>query len=157
MSASVFERICELLKGAGADFSVIEHAPVFTSEEAAAVRGTSLASGAKALVCRAGGAFRMFVLPANRRLDNRALRTAYGWRDVRFASKEEVFELTGLAPGAIPPLGSLFGLPTICDRLLIELQSINFNAGDHAKSVCLAAADYVRIEQPTIGHVSKPG
>ena len=47
--ASVFERLEEKLTAAGAAFEVTRHAPVFTSEEAAAVRGTTLASGAKAL------------------------------------------------------------------------------------------------------------
>jgi hypothetical protein len=33
-------------------------------------------------------------------------------------TSEEVMEMTGLAPGSIPPFGSLFGLPTLCDERL---------------------------------------
>ncbi len=43
MSASVFDRLHDKLQQAGITFTVLRHAPVFTSEEAAAVRGTSLA------------------------------------------------------------------------------------------------------------------
>jgi Ala-tRNA(Pro) deacylase len=149
--SSVFERLSEKLATAGVPFTVLRHAAVFTSEEAAAVRGTSLASGAKALVCKADDQFVLIVLPADRRLASKAVRQSAGIKNLRFASREEVQRLTGLAPGSIPPFGSLFGLPTWCDELLAEQPQINFNAGDHAISITLAQADFVRVEQPRLG------
>lgn len=62
-----------------------------------------------------------------------------------------MLERTGLAPGSIPPFGSLFGLPTLCDERLAENETINFNAGDHSISVSMPYADYVRVEQPELG------
>lgn len=150
MPASVFERIEEKLQQAGVPFTVLRHAPVYTSEEAAAVRGTPLSSGAKALIVKAGEAFMLLVLPADRKLDNRKARAGLGARALRFATREEVEQLTGLRPGAIPPLGSLFGLPTRCDPALADNPSINFNAGDHAVSVQMAYADYLAVEQPRL-------
>ena len=82
------------------------------------MRGTSLASGAKALVVKAGDKFVLIVLPADRKLDSKKAREAFGVKALRFASKEEVEQLTGLQPGSIPPFGSLFGLPTYCDPAL---------------------------------------
>src|ERR1700736_241203 len=115
MPISVFERIESWLKQQGVPFTVLRHEPVFTSEQAAAVRGTSLASGAKALVVKAGDKFVLIVLPADRKLDSKKARDAFGVKALRFASKEEVEQLTGLQPGSIPPFGSLFNLPTYCD------------------------------------------
>jgi Ala-tRNA(Pro) deacylase len=149
--SSVFERLSEMLTTAGVPFSVLRHAPVFNSEEAAAVRGTSLASGAKALVCKADERFVLIVLPADRRLASKAVRQSAGIKSLRFATREEVASLTGLAPGSIPPFGSLFGFPTWCDESLAEQPQINFNAGDHAISITLAYADFVRAEQPHLG------
>lgn len=146
---SVFGRVDNLLQQAGVAFTVLRHEPVFTSEQAAAVRGTSLSSGAKALIIKAD-AFVMFVLPADRKLDNRKARAALGTRALRFATREEVQELTGLQPGSIPPFGSLFGLTTYCDPALAENAAINFNAGDHAISVQMAYVDYVRVEKPSL-------
>jgi Ala-tRNA(Pro) deacylase len=60
-------------------------------------------------------------------------------------------ELTGLAPGSIPPFGSLFGLPTLCDERLGENEVIAFNAGDHSISVSMKYADYVQVEKPELG------
>ena len=93
----------------------------------------------------------MFVVPADRRLDSHAVRRAKGWRKLRFATREEVLELTGLAPGSIPPLGSLFGLPTLCDERLGDNEVINFNAGDHSLSVSMRCADYLLAEKPELG------
>src|SRR5262249_20334000 len=124
--------------------------PVYTSEQAAAVRGTSLASGAKALVIKAGDQFVLFVLPADRKLDSRKAREHLGVKSLRFASREEVEQLTGLQPGSIPPFGSLFGLPTYCDGALADNASINFNAGDHCISIQMAYSDYLAVEQPVL-------
>jgi Ala-tRNA(Pro) deacylase len=149
MSASVFDRLHERLQSSGITFTVLRHEPVYTSEQAAAVRGVPLASGAKALILKAGDNIILAVIPANRKLDSKKARTALGSRSIRFASREEVEQLTGLQPGSIPPFGSLFGLPTWCDPALGDNASINFNAGDHAISVQMAYADFVTLEKPT--------
>jgi len=148
MSASVFERLEQRLRENNIVFTVLRHKPVFTSEEAAAVRGVPLASGAKALILKANENFVLVVVPADRKLDSKKARVALGSRSLRFATREEVEQLTGLQPGSIPPFGSLFGLPTWCDPALGDNASINFNAGDHAISVQMAYVDFVALEQP---------
>jgi Ala-tRNA(Pro) deacylase len=151
MPPSVFQRVESLLQEHGIVFQVLRHEPVYTSEEAARVRGTPLASGAKALVCKGQEGFVMFVLPADRKLDSGAVRRAKGWRKLRFASREEVMQLTGLTPGSIPPFGSLFGLPTLCDERLGENEVINFNAGEHTVSLSMRYTDYLLVEKPESG------
>ncbi len=155
MSPTVVDRVIELLKEHDATFHVLRHEPVYTSQQAAEIRGTTLASGAKALICKAGNDFYMFVMPADRRIDNKQVRAELATRKLRFASPEELLELTGLAPGSIPPFGSLFSLPTWCDDALAQQPTINFNAGDHAVSVSLAFEDYVAIERPRMGRFSR--
>jgi Ala-tRNA(Pro) deacylase len=150
MAVTVFERLEAWLQQQGVTFAVLRHEPVFTSEQAAAVRGTPLASGAKALILKAGEGFVLAVLPADRKLDSKKARETLGVKGLRFASREEVEQLTGLQPGSIPPFGSLFGLKTYCDPALGENASINFNAGDHCISVQMPYAEFVRVESPTL-------
>jgi Ala-tRNA(Pro) deacylase len=152
---SVFDQVCQFLDGRSISYTVLRHAPVFTSEEAAAVRGTSLGSGAKALVCKADERFLMIVLPADRKLASKAFRSSAGIKSLRFASREEVETITGLAPGSIPPFGSLFGLPTWCDERLGEHPQINFNAGDHTISISMTYANYLAAEQPQLGRYAE--
>src|SRR5215469_9171296 len=101
MSASVFDRLHERLQASGVAFTVLRHEPVFTSEQAAAVRGVPLSSGAKALVIKADEAFALLVVPADRKLNSKKARAALGASSIRFANREEVERLTGLQPGSI--------------------------------------------------------
>ncbi len=156
MTPSVFDRLRHLLKENGATFSVRHHEPVYTSEQAAEVRGTTLASGAKALVVKAGERFVLLVVPADRKLSTRKVKESLGTKALRFATAEEVEQFTGLQPGSIPPFGSLFGLPTYCDPALGDNASINFNAGDHSISMNMTFPDYAKTERPTLGPLAAP-
>jgi len=149
--SEVLRRIEALLSGHGVAYQVLRHEPVFTSQQAAEVRGTPLSSGAKALICKGDDEWVLFVMPADLRLASKAVRRARGWRKLRFATREEVAELTGLQPGAIPPFGSLFGLTTLCDGRLAQNETINFNAGDRSISISMGYDDYVAVERPTLG------
>lgn len=148
--SSVFDRLHAKLSEAGTVFAVSHHEPVFTSEQAAAVRGVPLSSGAKALVVKTPDRFVMLVLPADRKLDSKKARAGLGVKSIRFATKEEVLELTSLQPGSIPPFGSLFNLKTFVDSALGADESINFNAGDHAISIQMRYADYLSVEKPQV-------
>jgi len=151
---SLFERLEAWLKDRQVPFSVSRHEPVYTSEEAARVRGSPLSSGAKALIVKAGERFIMLVLPADRRLANKKLRAALGVKGSRFATKEEVAQLTGLEPGSIPPFGSFFGLETHCDQALSQNESINFNAADHGISIQMKYTDYLAAESPRLAELT---
>jgi Ala-tRNA(Pro) deacylase len=52
--------------------------------------------------------------------------------------------------GAMPPFGSLYGLPTYCDTALEENDSIEFNAGTHQDSIRMTFEDFKRVGSPTI-------
>ena len=87
-------------------------------------------------------------------LDSKLVRKAFNLRSLRFATRGEVEQLTTLAPGSIPPFGSLFGFTTYCDEQLAAQATINFNAGDHAISVAMSFDDYMSVEAPRRGRFS---
>ena len=151
MSASVTERIQELLEDRAVSFTLKEHAPVKTSQEAADVRGTPLHEGAKALVFAADGVMVLAVVPAHRRVGTRAFKRAFGIKNLRMISPDELRDLTGLPVGAVPPFGSVLGLPTYVDRGLLANERISFNAGSRTASIVMACRDYVAVEEPLLG------
>jgi Ala-tRNA(Pro) deacylase len=144
------ERLEQWLRESGVAFEIFEHAPVRTSEEAARVRGTPLEQGAKALVVRAEDRFVHCVLPAHLRADNAALRAIVGTRKLRFATRDELLELTGCEPGAVPPFGHLFGLPVLVDETLCANERVAFNAGSNSVSIAMRADDLVRVSGATV-------
>jgi len=157
ISDRVVRQLSELLSERGAVFDLTSHREVRTSEEAAAVRGTSLHSGAKALLVKGDEGFTLLVMPADLSLDSSAARRRLGSKRMRFATPDELRDLTGLLPGSVPPFGSLFGLPTICDERLADNDKINFNAGSRCRSIQMTYTDYVRVESPALARIAKPG
>jgi Ala-tRNA(Pro) deacylase len=139
------EHLVTWLTAEGVPFRVHRHAPVHTSAEAAAARGTPLAAGAKALVIRADDRPVHLVLPADHRIDNARLRALLGARRLRFVTPEELRALTGCAPGAVPPFGNLFGLSVLVDEALTRVDEIAFNAGSREVSLTMRCADFLRL------------
>jgi len=155
MTPTPHQRLMARLDDANVEFTLFEHEPVYTSVEAARVRGTDLKSGAKALVLKSDHGFVLAVIPADLELDGPALRKHLGSRRLRFANRDELLDLTGLTPGAVPPFGSLFGLSSVCDVRLGENEKINFNAASHERSVQITFADYNRIEMPVLVPITR--
>ena len=149
------ERLERWLREQGVAFRLLEHVPVFTSEEASRVRGTPIEAGAKALVLRAEDQPVHVVLPGHRRVDNARVRAILGTRTLRFATPEELFALTGCVPGAVPPFGNLFGLPVLADTELAAREDIAFNAGSNAVSIVMRAADFIRLSEARVHPISR--
>ena len=135
----------DLLEAEGADFRVTHHDPVTTSAQAAAIRGTELRSGAKAMLVKTKSGFVLLVLAADRKVDWKLLAPLVGGKGARFATDEELRATTGLEKGAVPPLGRLFDVRTIYDASLLQVDSVNFNAGTQTDSVAMDRDDLIRI------------
>jgi Ala-tRNA(Pro) deacylase len=146
----VSERLAQWLRESGVPFEMVEHPPVRTSVEAARARNTRLEEGAKALVVRADERYLHCVLPAHLRADNAALRAIAGTRKLRFATRDELYTLTGCEPGAVPPFGNLFGLPVLLDEALCANERVAFNAGSTTVSITMRCADLVRVSGATV-------
>jgi len=155
-SDEVQAKLLALLRSEGVDFRLTHHDPVTTSAEAAAVRGAELRSGAKAMLVKTKTGFVLAVLAADRKVDWKLLASVVGGKGARFATDEELRHATGLSKGAVPPLGLLFGLRTLYDRSLLELETVNFNAGTHTDSVTMAREDLVRIGGGELAAFSAP-
>jgi Ala-tRNA(Pro) deacylase len=136
--------VVALLDSEGVEYRLTHHEPVTTSEAAAAARGVGLNTGAKAMVVKGKDGFALVVLAADRKVDWKLLAPLVG-KSPRFASAEELQELTGLSKGAVPPFGGLFGLRTIYDESLLDVEWVNFNAGSHTDSVSMRREDMIRI------------
>jgi Ala-tRNA(Pro) deacylase len=152
---AVTERLVRWLRDLGVSFRIMDHAPVFTSEEAARVRGTPLEAGAKALVLYAANQPIQVVLPGHRRIDNARVRAVVATRTLRFATPEELWTLTGCVPGAVPPFGNLFGLPVLVDEALTAREEIAFNAGSNTRSIIMRAEDFLRLSDGRVHRLSR--
>ncbi len=145
-------RIRQLLKHAGVAAREVEHVPTATSEESALARGERLYVGAKALLLKTDELFRLFVLPADAKLDSAAVKSELKLKKLRFATREELFELTGLVPGSVPP----FGTPVLPFELFADCNigskedKVAFNVGFLTRSMIMTATDWKQVAQPRV-------
>lgn len=147
----VLTRLREYLQSAGVEFREIEHAPTHTSEESARARGEELKNGGKALLIRIEQTPCLFVLSAARKLDSAAIKKHFDVKRTRFATPEELFALTGLVPGAVPPFGRpILPFDLYVDESIPRNERIAFNAGSLTTSFILRVPDYLRLVQPAV-------
>jgi Ala-tRNA(Pro) deacylase len=155
-NGATHQLLLSLLDRAGAEYTLSAHAAVRTSEEAAAARGSSLSSGAKAMLLSvkpapglASEGMVLAVISAAAKIDSKLFRQTCGWKSTRFASEEEVRSLTGCLPGAVPPFGSLWGIPTFMDASVrAQGDIIHFNAGLRTRSIAMKVQEYLQVEAP---------
>src|ERR1700722_7121583 len=148
---TIVEAIHEWLRREGVVFREVHHAPTRTSEESAVARGEQLRIGGKALLLKVDADFRLFILSADRKLDSGAIRAHFQAKKTRFASPEELMELTGLVPGSVPPFGApILPFPLYADPSVFENQRIAFNAGSLTDSIIMPIEDYRRLANPEV-------
>jgi len=91
----------------------------------------------------------MFVVSAARRTDAKAIRAFLGARRLRFATPDELLNVTGLTPGCVPPFGRpIFDVPLYVDESIVQNRQIAFSAGDHEVSIIMDTRDYLTVAKP---------
>jgi len=147
----VLSRIRAWLDAEGVTYRSVSHEPTLTSEASAAARGEPLEVGGKALLVKMDDVFRLFVLSAHLRFDSAAARRELGARKTRFATKDELQELTGLVPGSVPPFGEpVLPFELFVDPSVFENDRVAFNAGSLTDSIVMSTADYRRVAGPRV-------
>ena len=152
----VLERIRAFLTEQSVPFRELHHEPTRTSEDSARVRGESIEIGGKALLLKVDDDFRLFVLSAALKVDSQAIRDRLGARRSRFATPEELLEMTGLVPGSVPPFGRpILPFDLYVDESITRNDRIAFNAGSLTDSIFLSTADYLRVAAPEVFQFGK--
>ncbi|MBI2657915.1 aspartate--tRNA ligase [Candidatus Woesearchaeota archaeon] len=151
----VFGKIRDVLNKEKIEFEVLEHKPVFTSKEAAEVRGTELKQGTKALIVKTEEGFIQAVVSGAKEIDLAKLQKITMFKKVELANAKEVKQATGCNIGSVPPFGNLFNLKTFFDNSVVENDVVAFNAGQHTKSIKMKAKDLVKVVNPVVEEFSK--
>lgn len=153
----VHASIKQLLDANGVQYREVSHGPTHTSEESAAARGEGMDVGAKALVIKIDDTFRLFVLPADKAFDAAAARKHFGAQKSRFATPEELMQLTGLVPGSVPPFGKpILPFDLYTDVMIGQRRNlVAFNAGSLTDSIIFSADEWKSIAKPEVFAFSK--
>jgi len=141
-------------KRAGIEFRLHEYEGVEVGEgdyavAVAAAVGRPPAQLFKTLVASVDGRLEVFVVPADRQLDLRAVgkRTA-------LAAHADAERATGYVVGGISPLGQRRRLPTTVDESALAWETVLVSAGKRGLQIELAPGDLVQLTSANVAAVA---
>ncbi|PIY18055.1 aspartate--tRNA(Asn) ligase [Candidatus Dojkabacteria bacterium CG_4_9_14_3_um_filter_150_Dojkabacteria_WS6_41_13] len=148
----VVARIKKILDTRAIPYKFEEHEAVRTSEEAAALRGTSLENGAKALILvgKKSGNQVMVVIPGDKKIAMTVVSEKVGEK-VEFEKPETILEKYGIMVGGVPPFGNVLGMRLLMDEAVATRPEVTFNAGMQTCSITMKGADLAEVSDAEIG------
>jgi Ala-tRNA(Pro) deacylase len=132
-------------------YDVLPHAETFRATAIAHTLHAQEKAVAKVVMMKAAERFAMAVLPASWHVDLHRLREVFHTKRVRLASEEEFQVLfPDCELGAMPPFGTLYGVPVYVDRSLAEDEEIIFEAGTHSDAIRMRYMDFAALVFPVV-------
>jgi Ala-tRNA(Pro) deacylase len=155
-----YSRLIALLDAAGADYGLIDHSPVGTTDAVSALRGHPLEQAAKCLmllvkVDKKTRRYVLAVVPGDRKVDLAAVASRYGARYVGFCDAETAERLARAVPGTVLPFALDPAVELVVDPGVLDQPRLYFNAARLDRSVSLATHDYQRIAQPRVHPIAE--
>lgn len=143
----VEKRIKQILVEKNIEFEEFEHEAVYTSEQAARVRGLKSAkAGIKSMIFKTEtGRFILVLNPGDRKVDTKKIAQMEDAKHLSIANPEEVEKVTGVPIGCVAPFGLKTKLKTYLNEELLKSEYLYFNPGLHTKTVEIRAADLLQV------------
>jgi len=134
------------------NYQMSEHPAAYTAQGLAQAEHVSGRRVIKPVLVECDGQMVLCALPACDRVDLEALREDLDAEQVALADEDTLRRVFhDCEVGAEPPIGALFGLPTIADESLLAQDNVTFQAGTHHEAVTMSMDDYRRLAQPGVG------
>lgn len=147
-------RLKQLLDEHHIRYVSVVHSLAYTAQEIAALVHVPGRAMAKSVVVLLDDALALAVIPASLQVDLTALKKLAGAAKIELASERDFrTAFPDCETGAMPPFGTLYGLPTYVDERL-RGDEICFNAGSHRELLRLPWADFERLEAPILGNIA---
>lgn len=137
-SQGIRARIVARLEALGVPYESLRHPPVTGCDDSVRYRREAGWEGAssKCILFHAKGRFYLVVTTAEREIKARRFKREFGTKDIRFATPEEVREVTGCAVGSVPPFGHDGPpLPIYVDDRIFTASHFLFNPADPTESL----------------------
>ncbi len=137
--------LAQYLADRGVDYDLVAHPPPDTALQSAAASRVAPDKLAKAVVLKCDGRFMVAVLPSSRHIAFDGLHGLLGG-DVDMANEEQIETLfLDCEPGAVPALGTAYGLSVVVDDSLVEQPDIYLEGGDHASLVHISGTSFRKL------------
>jgi Ala-tRNA(Pro) deacylase len=153
------EQLYTRLHELGIGYTILEHPPVLTVEEARHHTGHLPGGHCKSLFLKdKKGGLWLLVCEAERRLDVNRLARVIGSPRLSFGRAELLSETLGVAPGAVTPFAlindSEHRVRPLLDRAMLAHDRLNYHPLINTATITIAAADLSRFVE-ACGHEAR--
>ncbi|MDH4085098.1 MAG: YbaK/EbsC family protein [Nitrospira sp.] len=132
-------------------YDVLPHPQAFRAAAVAHTLHVPEQQMAKVVIVKVKTQFVTTVLPASWKINLQCLRKIFGTHRLRLATEQEIKELfPDCELGAMPPLGTLYGLPVYVDRSLAGDGQIIFEGGTHSEAIRMRYWDFAALVFPVV-------
>lgn len=142
-------KVVRLLQRGNVTFRLLPHdKAVYTVAEAAAQRGVVEEEMVKSILLRdKDHRYVMACVTGDARLNPKAVRAHLGadWSRLRFASAEEIRQVTGYVQGAVAPVCLPDDVPVVFDEAISRCRKVNISSGDPMAGLELDPQDLISL------------
>lgn len=132
----------------GISTTTVDHAPVFTVEEAQKVHGDIPGGHCKNLFCKdEKGVLWLIVALEDARIDLKAAKDKIGSKRLTFGKPELLMEVLGIEPGSVTPFSLIndkqMRTNVILDEAMMKLDKLNFHPLKNDATTTISSTDLI--------------
>ena len=140
----------------GVDYRLVDYEPGRDIETAAERRGIAIERILKTMVVRVGeGRYVLVMVPGDRLIDWKALRSLLGERRLSLADADEAYVATGYRRGTITPLGAAGDWPLVIEATVEGTGEVSIGSGTDGVAIHLDVDDLIAMTDAKVAPVSK--
>lgn len=140
----------------GVDYRLVDYEPGRDIETAAERRGIAIERILKTMVVRVGeGRYVLVMVPGDRLIDWKALRSLLGERRLSLADADEAYVATGYRRGTITPLGAAGDWPLVIEATVEGTGEVSIGSGTDGVAIHLDVDDLIAMTDARVAPVSK--
>ena len=152
------QSICRLLETLRIPYRMVEHPAAGAMEDLVAVEERLGVRICKNLfLCnRQKTVFYLLLIPADKRFKTSVVSKLIGSSRLSFGEEDKLYELLGVRPGSITPLGLVFDeahqVNLLIDREVLALEEIGMHPLVNTASIAMKTEDMMKVYFPFTGH-----
>ena len=152
------QSICRLLETLRIPYRMVEHPAAGAMEDLVAVEERLGVRICKNLFLRnrQKTVFYLLLIPADKRFKTSVVSKLIGSSRLSFGEEDKLYELLGVHPGSITPLGLVFDeahqVNLLIDREVLALEEIGMHPLVNTASIAMKTEDLMKVYFPFTGH-----
>lgn len=140
------QKIIKFLDKSRVKYKILKHKTVFTAFDKSQTLKVPEKIVGKTLVLKANGNLILALIPANKNLDFKKIKSIIKEKKIILGSEKLIKnKLKGVKVGAVPPFGNLWKIKTLVDKCLRKEKKIILNSGDWNFSIEISPKDLQKL------------